>query len=86
VAAGVRSLALIPRFDDAEWKIYADEDSAGTVQSSTPCPVCPASSCRNTIPPGETYGSYCMRDIPGEEAEARIDRLLDLIRNAAGTA
>ena len=76
VACGVRSLALIPRFDDVEWKIYADETEAGTMQSREECPACPRTACRNTLPPGERYGSYCMRALRVEEVAARVDLLL----------
>jgi len=76
VASGVRSLALIPRFDDREWKIYTDESAAGTMQSSRECPACPAAACFNTIPPGEKYGSWCMRALTVEEVASRVDYLL----------
>ncbi|HUI09453.1 MAG TPA: glycosyltransferase family 9 protein [Bacteroidota bacterium] len=76
VACGVPSLALIPRFDDIGWKIYDDEVRAGTLQSSAPCPACPADSCRNAVPPGERYGSYCMRALGAEDVAARVLWLL----------
>jgi ADP-heptose:LPS heptosyltransferase len=78
VAAGVPSLALIPRFDDVLWKIYGDEKRAGTMQSAEKCPACPVTACRNTIPPGEVYGSWCMRALSVEEVSARVDYLLGL--------
>jgi len=84
VAAGVRSLALIPRFDDVEWKIYADETGAGTMQSSEECPACPPTACRNTLPPGERYGSLCMRALSVEDVAARVDFLLGLRRGDPG--
>jgi heptosyltransferase-2 len=80
VASGVRSLALIPRFDDVEWKIYADETEAGTMQSREECPACPPTACRNTLPAGERYGSYCMRALTVEAVAARVDVLLGLPR------
>ena len=76
VAAGVRSLALIPRFDDGEWKIYADETEAGTMQSREDCPACPPTACRNTLPAGERYGSHCMRALSVHDVAARVDMLL----------
>ncbi len=84
VAAGVRSLALIPRFDDVEWKIYADETGAGTMQSLEECPACPPGACRNTLPPGERYGSLCMRALGVAEVAARVDGLLGLPRGDRG--
>ena len=86
VAAGVRSLALIPRFDDVEWKIYADETGAGTMQSREECPACPPTACRNLLPPGERYGSFCMRALGVDEVAARVDFLLGLPRAEGGLA
>ncbi|HTO92748.1 MAG TPA: glycosyltransferase family 9 protein [Bacteroidota bacterium] len=76
VAAGVPSLALIPRFDDVAWKIYGDEAGAGTMQSDAPCPACPAGTCLNLVPPGERYGSYCMRALGVDAVSARVERIL----------
>jgi ADP-heptose:LPS heptosyltransferase len=76
VAAGVPSLALIPQFDDVLWKVYTDEKRAGTMQSTGKCPACPPGQCRNTIPPGERYGSWCMRALSVAEVSARVDELL----------
>jgi ADP-heptose:LPS heptosyltransferase len=84
VASGVRSLALIPRFDDAEWKIYADETEAGTMQSREECPACPPMACRNALPAGESFGSLCMRALSVEEVAARVDILLGLPRSDRG--
>ncbi|HEX7574652.1 MAG TPA: glycosyltransferase family 9 protein [Bacteroidota bacterium] len=81
VAAGVRSLALIPRFDDVEWKIYADETEAGTMQSREECPACPPTACLNALPAGERYGSLCMRALTVEEVAARVDILLGVPRS-----
>jgi len=78
VACGVPSLALIPRFDDVMWKIYTDEQRAGTMQSNRSCPACPATACRNLLPPGERYGSFCMRALTVHEVTARVDSLLGL--------
>ena len=85
VASGVRSLALIPRFDDVEWKIYADETEAGTMQSREECPACPPTACRNTLPPGERYGSLCMRALSVEDVSARVDALLAIPLPDRGT-
>ena len=86
VAAGVPSLALIPRFDDILWKVYTDEKMAGTMQSRERCPACPPGACLNALPPGETYGSWCMRALTVEEVTARVDSLLALNGPAGGPA
>jgi ADP-heptose:LPS heptosyltransferase len=84
VASGVRSLALIPRFDDVEWKIYADETEAGTMQSRLECPACPPTACRNTLQAGEPYGSLCMRALSVDAVAARVDHLLGVPRRERG--
>ena len=76
VAAGVPSLAVIPRFDDIGWKIYDDEVRAGTLQSGDPCPACPPGACRNAVPPGERFGSYCMRALGVDAVAARVEWVL----------
>ena len=85
VAAGVPSLALIPRFDDVGWKIYEDEVRAGTLQSGASCPACPADACRNAVPPGERYGSYCMRALGVDEVAARVAWVLGRLRTGEST-
>jgi ADP-heptose:LPS heptosyltransferase len=76
ISVGTPSLAVIPRYDDVEWKIYDDELRAGTVQSSRPCSSCGTDACFNRIPEGEAYGSFCMRDVPPDDVGARIFSLL----------
>jgi len=76
VAVGTPSLAVIPRFDDVEWKIYDDEKRCGTIQSGDSCPACGADTCRNIVPPGEYFGSTCMRAVTVGQVIARLDSLL----------
>ncbi|HXX63202.1 MAG TPA: glycosyltransferase family 9 protein, partial [Bacteroidota bacterium] len=78
IAVGTPSLALIPRFDDLQWKIYEDEQTAGTMQSAQECPGCPSTACWNLIPPGERFGSYCMRALSVEAVRERVDLLLSM--------
>lgn len=82
IAVGTPSLALIPRFDDLQWKIYEDENAAGTMQSAQECPVCPSDACRNLVPPGERFGSFCMRALSLDAVKARVDKLLGM-RNSS---
>ena len=76
IAVGTPSLAVIPRYDDAEWKIYGDELRAGTVQSAAACSSCGADACFNRIPGGEAYASFCMRDVPPDDVGGRVFSLL----------
>lgn len=76
VAVGTPSLAVIPRFDDIEWKIYEDELRSGTIQSDSPCSSCGSGACHNRLPPGEQYGSYCMRDVSPRSVAERVDAIL----------
>ena len=85
VAVGTPSLAVIPRFDDRAWKIYADESRAGTVQSDQPCVACGASECRNLIPPGSPFGAYCLHAIPPESVLTRISNSLMLWGRPGGS-
>jgi ADP-heptose:LPS heptosyltransferase len=76
IGVGTASLAVLPRFDDREWKIYPDELRHVTVQSSEPCPACGSDKCRNVIPDGERYGSHCMRAVSVESVLQRIKTML----------
>ncbi|HUI65071.1 MAG TPA: glycosyltransferase family 9 protein [Bacteroidota bacterium] len=78
IAVGTPSLALIPRYDDLQWKIYEDEQKAGTMQSALECPGCPSAACWNLIPPGERFGSFCMRALSLEAVRERVDLLLEM--------
>lgn len=70
VAVGTPSLAFMPRFQERQWKIYDDERKSIVLQGEQTCPACPNGSCRDIIPAGELYGSFCMRMISVEHALA----------------
>jgi ADP-heptose:LPS heptosyltransferase len=78
IAVGTPSLAVIPRFDDREWKIYPDESRCATEQSTASCPACGAHECRNLIPEGERFGSHCMRAVSADSVLRRITSMLPL--------
>lgn len=80
IAVGTPSLALLPRHDDIEWKIYDDELRCATIESAAPCPSCGAERCFNRLPAGEDYGSYCMRDISPVTVAARVESMLAGLR------
>jgi ADP-heptose:LPS heptosyltransferase len=70
LAVGTSSLAFMPRFQDRQWKIYDDERKSIVLQGEQTCPACPNGSCRDIIPAGELYGSFCLRMISVEHALA----------------
>ncbi len=76
IAVRTPSLAVIPRFDDREWKIYPDESRCATEQSAASCPACGARECRNVIPEGERFGSHCMRAVSADSVLRRINAML----------
>jgi heptosyltransferase-2 len=67
-ALGTPTLALFRRHHQREWGIYPQSDSCRILQGSHPCPVCPAESCHDVIPPEERFGAYCIRMIEVNEA------------------
>jgi ADP-heptose:LPS heptosyltransferase len=79
VALGVPSIAFFPKFGDLEWKVYDDDLAAGGFVSREPCPACPPDSCRNVIPPGARFGSYCLRALPVDQVIGRAAELLDRV-------
>lgn len=76
IAVGTTSLAVIPRFDDQEWKIYTDESRCATEQSTESCPSCGSLTCHNVIPEGERFSSYCMRAVSVETVIRRLTRMI----------
>jgi ADP-heptose:LPS heptosyltransferase len=76
VALGIPSIAFFPKFGDIEWKVYDDELRAGGFVSPFVCPACPPDLCRNLIPSGERFGSYCLRAITTNQVIQRVSTLL----------
>jgi heptosyltransferase II len=76
IAVGVPSLAIIPQFDDREWKIYEDDRRCATLQGTQRCPACPPGRCLNLIPENESYGSHCMRMIEPGTVLSKTNQIL----------
>ncbi len=72
LAVGTPALAIISRFQDREWGIPEYGKSSVLLQGAGICPDCPEGECNNIVPPGEKYGSTCMRMISVEEASAMV--------------
>jgi ADP-heptose:LPS heptosyltransferase len=76
LAVGTSSLAFMPRFQDRAWKIYEDDGKSVVLQGEQSCPACAEETCRNIVPAGEVYGSYCMRMISMERALAAATQII----------
>jgi ADP-heptose:LPS heptosyltransferase len=63
LAVGTRSVAVMAKFTDRAWGVYRDPAQSVTVISPRPCMVCGDDRCADTIPDGESFGSYCLRDV-----------------------
>jgi ADP-heptose:LPS heptosyltransferase len=75
-AVGTPTLAVMPRFGDRAWKIYNDESRHAAVQSPDACPACGSNECRNVIPDGAEFGSYCLHAVTPDQVIRRLDLLL----------
>jgi len=76
IAVGARSLALFRQFHGTEWKIYPDTPSCVTMTGSQPCSACPPLVCLDRTPPGEQYGSHCLRQLTSHDVLARALQML----------
>jgi ADP-heptose:LPS heptosyltransferase len=76
VALRVPSVAFFRQHHDREWRIYLESPVSVTVQGRQPCPVCPPGACLDKIPPGERFGSYCIRMIDLDDALTCVRTLL----------
>jgi ADP-heptose:LPS heptosyltransferase len=66
-AVGTPTLALFRHHHDREWMAYPPSDQCVVLQGRGNCPVCPAGRCLDRTPPGERWGSYCLRFLTMEE-------------------
>lgn len=78
VAVGIPSIALMPKHNDKEWKIYEDDLRTSTLATTSVCPVCPPDRCRDVVPEGEMYGSACLRMIATDDVILRALEILAL--------
>ncbi len=76
VAVGTPSLAFMPRFQHRQWKIYNDERRSIVLQGGESCPACPEGTCRDLIPEGECFGSFCMRMISVDHVLVAARRMM----------
>jgi len=76
-SVGARTLALFRRNHSAAWRIYTEEEGHFILESTEPCPHCPAGRCADKIPAHEVYGAYCLRKISVEEVLSKVREILD---------
>lgn len=74
-AIGVKSISLFQKFDNGEWKIYEDANSA-VIESETVCKYCTEVNCRSLIPAERKFGSYCMAEIKPDRVINKINEFL----------
>lgn len=76
IAIGTPSLALFRHHHDREWDVYEHNERIAVMKGDQPCPACPAGVCRDLIPPGERFGSHCIRQIRVDDVLRRVDEML----------
>ncbi len=63
---GIKTIALLEKYDDIIWKVYENENLHRIILSEKICKFCNANKCRGIIPPGNIYGASCINDISAE--------------------
>ena len=75
VASGSPNLTLFRKYHDKAWKIYPENNFTSTIQSQNKCNFCNENECNDKIPPGEIFGSYCMREIGVDDVFDKVNEL-----------
>ena len=70
VAVGAPSIAIFRRHHGMEWAVYQETERCVTLTGRADCDACPPDTCRDLIPPGEQFGSVCLRQIGVDEVFA----------------
>lgn len=78
VAVGTPSLAIFRRHNEREWGVYRNELQASIIQGSAQCTVCPPEVCLDRLPPGQSFGCHCLREVLAETVIARCMTLIKL--------
>ncbi len=81
VAVGVPSLALFRQHHDREWKVYEESPRCVTLAGGERCSSCPDGICNDRIPPGELFGSECLRQVSLDAVVTRAAAMLGRSRN-----
>lgn len=76
-AVGTPSISLFRLFQQQEWGIYGVSSNARILQAESMCKNCLSGKCSDLMPPGESYGSYCMHQISVEPVMALLRKMLE---------
>lgn len=72
VAVGAPSIAIFRRHHGIEWAVYQESEQCVTLTGRADCDACPPDTCRDLIPPGEQFGSVCLRQIGVDEVSRAV--------------
>ena len=75
-ALNIPNLTLFRKFHDKAWKVYPENNSTATIQSTKECTFCNKGECNDKIPGEEIFGSHCIREITVNEVYEKIVEML----------
>ena len=76
IAVGAKTLAFFRQYHNREWNVYAETDGCRILRGKETCTACPTGLCADRVPPGEQYGSHCVRMITVDQAVTAIHTML----------
>jgi ADP-heptose:LPS heptosyltransferase len=76
IAVGAKTLAFFRQYHDREWNVYPPTNSCRILTGKETCKTCPAGLCADRIPPGDQFGSHCIRMITVDQAVTAIHTML----------
>lgn len=76
IAVGAKTLAFFRQYHDREWNVYPESDSCRILTGKDTCKTCPAGLCADRVPPGDQFGSHCLRMITVDQAATAIHTML----------
>jgi heptosyltransferase-3 len=77
VAVGAPSIAIFRRHHGIEWAVYQESERCVTLTGREDCGACPPDACRDVIPPGEQFGSVCLRQIGVKEVSRTVRSMFE---------
>ncbi|MBX2992475.1 MAG: glycosyltransferase family 9 protein [Bacteroidetes bacterium] len=78
VAVGTPSLAFFRQHCDREWGVYPETDYSKTLTGTQQCQVCPPGICRDVMPDGQQFASFCVRMISVDDAVEQAGKMLQV--------
>jgi ADP-heptose:LPS heptosyltransferase len=76
IAVGAKTLAFFRQYHDREWNVYPETGDCRILRGRDTCKTCPAGLCADRVPPGEQFGSHCVRMITVDQAVTAIHTML----------